>query len=166
MSTDVAGAKTGGGTGGGTGDGPDLRSLRAGDFPVRVPMTTRWSDNDVFGHLNNAVYYALFDSAINRWVGQATGLDPAALPAMGVVAESGCRYLGEVSYPQDVLVGLSVLRIGTSSVTYRPALFVAGADAPAAVGRWVHVYVDRVSRRPVPLPDVLRGALQELLDGR
>jgi acyl-CoA thioesterase FadM len=104
---------------------PDPRSLRAADFPVLLPMTTRWSDNDVFGHLNNAVYYSLFDSAINRWVGQATGLDPAALASMGVVAESGCRYLGEVSYPQDVRVGLAVARIGTSSVTYRPALFAA-----------------------------------------
>ena len=141
---------------------PDARSLRTADFPVLLPMSTRWSDNDVFGHLNNAVYYSLFDSAINRWVGQATGADPAALPAMGVVAESGCRYLGEVSYPQDVLVGLAVVRIGTSSVTYRPALFAADADAPAAVGRWVHVYVDRDDRRPVPLPDVLRSALEEL----
>ena len=141
---------------------PDPRTLRAADFPVQLRMTTRWSDNDVFGHLNNAVYYSLFDSAINRWVGQATGLDPAALPAMGVVAESGCRYLGQVSYPQDVRVGLAVVRVGTTSVTYRPALFAEADDAPAAVGRWVHVYVDRVTHRPVPLPDVLRSALAAL----
>ena len=141
---------------------PDPRTLRAAHFPVRMPMTTRWSDNDVFGHLNNAVYYQLFDSAINRWVGQALGLDPAALPAMGVVAESGCRYLGEARYPQDVSVGLAVARVGTSSVTYRPALFTGDDDAPVAVGLWVHVYVDRGSRRPVPLPDVLRSALEGL----
>lgn len=140
---------------------PDPRELRASDFPVLLPMTTRWSDNDVFGHLNNAVYYELFDSAINRWLGEATGLDPAALPAMGVVVESGCRFLGEVRYPQDVRVGLAVVRIGTSSVTYRPALFAAG-EAPAAVGRWVHVYVDHDTRRPVPLPDVVRSALERL----
>ena len=140
---------------------PDPRTLRAADFPVLLPMTTRWSDNDAFGHLNNAVYYALFDSAINRWVGQATGRHPAALPAMGVVAESGCRYLGEVSYPQDVRVGLAVARVGTSSVTYRLAAFGAD-DVPAAVGHWVHVYVDRGSRRPVPVPDVLRPALEGL----
>ena len=146
-------------------DAPDPRTLRATDFPVRLAMTTRWSDNDVFGHLNNAVHYSLFDSAINRWVGQATGFDPAALPAMGVVVESGCRYLGEISYPQDVFVGLAVLRIGTSSVTYRTALFAAGQDAPAAVGHWVHVYVDRGSRRPVPLPDVVRSALEGLGTG-
>ena len=144
---------------------PDERDLRPSDFPVVLPMTTRWSDNDVFGHLNNAVYYELFDSAINRWVGQATGLDPAALPAMGVVAESGCRYVGEVRYPQDVRVGLAVTRVGTSSVTYRLALFTADDDVPAAVGRWAHVYVDRGTRRPVPLPDALRAALERLQGG-
>lgn len=134
------------------------RDLRTADFPVLIGMTTRWSDNDVFGHLNNAVYYELFDSAINRWVGQVTGLDPSALPAMGVVAESGCRYLSQVAYPEDVRVGVAVVRIGTSSVTYRLGLF-SDDDAPAAVGRWVHVYVDRSTRRPVPIPDVLREAL-------
>ena len=144
---------------------PDLRALRAADFPVLLPMTTRWADNDVFGHLNNAVYYVLFDSAINRWVGQATGTDPAGLPAMGLVAESGCTYLGELRYPQDVRVGLSVVRVGTSSVTYRTALFAQDDDVPAAVGRWVHVYVDRDSRRPVPVPDVLRAALAQLQGG-
>jgi len=143
-------------------DEPDPRDLHAGDFPVLLPMTTRWSDNDVFGHLNNAVYYELFDSAINRWVGEVTGCDPAALPAMGVVAESGCRYLGEVRYPQDVRVGLAVARLGTSSVTYRLGLFAGDDDAPAAVGRWVHVYVDRQMRRPVPVPPELRTALERL----
>ena len=142
-------------------DKPDERDLRPDDFPVLLSMTTRWSDNDVYGHLNNAVYYELFDSAINRWVGEATGLDPAGLPAMGVVAESGCRFLGEVRYPQDVRIGLAVARVGTSSVTYRLALF-ASQEAPAAVGRWVHVYVDHDSRRPVPLPEALRSALEAL----
>ena len=141
-------------------DEPDPRQLRANDFPILLPMTTRWSDNDVFGHLNNAVYYELFDSAINRWMGEATSTDPGELPAMGVVAESGCRYLGEVRYPQDVRVGLAVARLGTSSVTYRLGLFAADDDTPAAVGRWVHVYVDRDSRRPVPLPDAVRSALE------
>jgi acyl-CoA thioester hydrolase len=144
---------------------PDLRVLRAADFPVLLTMSTRWSDNDVFGHLNNAVYYVLFDSAINRWVGQATGTDPTGLSAMGLVAESGCTYLGELRYPQDVRVGLSVVQVGTSSVTYRPAVFAQGDDVPAAVGRWVHVYVDRDTRRPVPLPDVLRSALHDLQGG-
>lgn len=140
----------------------DPRDLRAADFPVLLPMTTRWSDNDVFGHLNNAVYYELFDSAINRWLGEATSTAPGQLPAMGVVAESGCRFLGELSYPQDVRVGLAVSRLGTSSVTYRLGLFPADDDVPAAVGRWVHVYVDPRSRRPVPLPDLVRAALERL----
>ena len=144
---------------------PDPRTVRAADFPALLPMTTRWSDNDVYGHLNNAVHHQLFDSAINRWVGRTTGLDPSALPAMGVVAESGCRYLGELAYPQDVRVGLALARLGTSSVTYRLGLFAADDDAPAAVGRWVHVYVDRGSRRPVPVPEVLRSALDALRTG-
>jgi acyl-CoA thioesterase FadM len=130
---------------------------RSGRLPVERLISSTIALDDI-----NAVFYALFDSAINRWIGQATGLDPAALPGMGVVAESGCRYLGELSYPQDVRVGLAVVRIGTSSVTYRPALFAADDDVPAAVGRWVHVYVDRSSRRPVPIPDVLRSVLGRL----
>lgn len=142
----------------------DPRDLRPADFPVVEVLATRWSDNDVFGHLNNAVYYELFDSVINRWLGDATASDPTALPAMGVVAESGCRFFGEIAYPEPVRVALAVERLGRSSVTYRLALFggVDGDAAPAAVGRWVHVYVDRTTRRPVELPAVIRAALERL----
>lgn len=134
------------------------------DFPVIRPMPTRWADNDANGHLNNAVYYQLFDTAINGWLGDALGADPTRLPSMAVVAESGCRYLGEVGFPQPLLVGLGVARLGGSSVTYRLALFADERGAtPAAVGHWVHVYLDRVNRRPTPIPEPLRSVLAAAL---
>lgn len=132
----------------------------AADFPVRWPVTTRWADNDMFGHLNNAVYYALFDSAINGWINTSLGLDPLAAPWLGVVAESGCRYLAELRFPDPLTVGLAVTRLGNSSVTYRLGLWQQ--DGPtAAVGHWVHVYVDRAGRKPVPIPDPIRALLEK-----
>ena len=140
--------------------GVDERSLRAGDFPVHWPVLTRWTDNDMFGHLNNAVYYELFDTAINAWINTSLDVDPLAAPWLGVVAESGCRYFAELKFPDPLVVGLAVTRLGTSSVTYRLALFGDSAQAPvAAVGHWVHVYVDRTTRRPVPIPEDVRALL-------
>jgi acyl-CoA thioester hydrolase len=139
----------------------DERALTSADFPVHWPVLTRWTDNDMFGHLNNAVYYELFDTAINGWINTTLGLDPVAAPFLGVVAESGCRYFAELAFPDPLVVGLAVARLGTSSVTYRLAVF-ASADAAvpvAAVGHWVHVYVDRTTRRPVPIPEGVRELL-------
>jgi acyl-CoA thioester hydrolase len=142
----------------------DERALTSRDFPVHWPVHTRWTDNDMFGHLNNAVYYALFDTAINAWINTSTDVDPVTAPWLGVVAESGCRYFAELAFPAPLVVGLAVTRLGTSSVTYRLAVFEVGAgDAPvpvAAVGNWVHVYVDRSTRRPVPIPDAIRELLE------
>src|SRR6476660_4252207 len=133
------------------------------EFPVRHVASTRWSDNDMYGHLNNAVYYALFDSAINTWTGLHGGSAFAEAPVMGVVAESGCRYHAQVAFPGPVTVGLSVVRLGRSSVTYRLGLFggdePADADLAAATARWVHVYVDRGTGRPVEIPAPLRAAM-------
>ena len=136
-------------------------------FPLEWPLTTRWTDNDMFGHLNNAVYYALFDTAINAWLARDAGADPMTDPALPLVVESGCRYLAELAYPSPLVVGIGVSQLGTSSVTYRLGLYAAGlapADPVAAVGHWVHVYVDRTTRRPVPIPDPVR-ALHERLHG-
>ena len=144
----------------------DERALTSRDFPVHGPVHTRWTDNDMFGHLNNAVYYELFDTAINAWINTSTDVDPVTAPWLGVVAESGCRYFAELAFPAPLVVGLAVTRLGASSVTYRLAVFETGpkdADAPvpvAAVGDWVHVYVDRSSRRPVPIPDAIRSLLE------
>lgn len=144
---------------------PAPEGLTSHDFPVHWPALTRWADNDMFGHLNNAVYYQLFDTAINGWIAANVGIDPVAIPELGVVAESGCRFLGELGFPDRLIVGLAVTRLGRSSVTYRLAVFRApdapGSDAGplAALGHWVHVYVDRTTRRPVPIPDGIRALL-------
>ena len=135
------------------------QSLSSVDFPVHWPVLTRWTDNDMFGHLNNAVYYGLFDTAINAWINTNCGIDPLAVPWLGVVAESGCRYFAELKFPDPLVVGLAVTRLGDSSVTYRLGIFQEG-QAVAAVGHWVHVYVDRTSRRPVPIPDAIRSLLE------
>lgn len=147
---------------------PAPEGLTSHDFPVHWPVLTRWADNDMFGHLNNAVYYQLFDTAINGWIAANAGADPVAMPELGVVAESGCRFLGELAFPDRLAVGLAVTRLGRSSVTYRLAVFRAPDDsradgaaaAPlAALGHWVHVYVDRTTRRPVPIPEGIRVLL-------
>jgi acyl-CoA thioester hydrolase len=136
------------------------RELTSRDFPVHWPVLTRWTDNDMFGHLNNAVYYELFDTAINAWINTETDVDPVSAPWLGVVAESGCRYFAELAFPEPLVVGLSVTRLGTSSVTYRLAVFKPGEAEPvAAVGHWVHVYVDRTTRRPTAVPDGIRSLL-------
>ncbi len=131
------------------------------DFAVHWPVLTRWTDNDMFGHLNNAVYYELFDTAINAWINTNCGIDPLAVPWLGVVAESGCKYFAELKFPDPLVVGLAVARLGNSSVTYRLGIFGDG-QAVAAVGHWVHVYVDRESRRPVPIPGEIRALLQSI----
>ncbi|MFC7674003.1 acyl-CoA thioesterase [Mycolicibacterium sp. GCM10028919] len=139
----------------------DERSLTSRDFPVHWPVLTRWTDNDMFGHLNNAVYYELFDTAINAWINTSADVDPVTAPWLGVVAESGCRYFAELAFPDPLVVGLAVTRLGTSSVTYRLSVFAPDTEtAPvAAVGHWVHVYVDRTTRRPVPIPEAIRTVL-------
>jgi acyl-CoA thioester hydrolase len=136
-------------------------SLAARDFPVHWPVLTRWTDNDMFGHLNNAVYYELFDTAINAWINTTCGIDPLAAPWQGVVAESGCRYFSELKFPDPLIVGLAVDRLGNSSVTYRLALFQQHQPV-AAVGHWVHVYIDRATRRPMPIPGPIRSLLESI----
>ncbi|MFC0530842.1 acyl-CoA thioesterase [Phytohabitans kaempferiae] len=138
----------------------DPRALRRDDFPVLRELPTRWSDDDVYGHVNNAVHYAMFDTAVNGWLIDAAGTDIRRLPAIGLVVETQCRYFAELRFPDVVTAGLRLERLGNSSVVYRLALFGPRADAPAAVGRFVHVYVDRESRRPVPVPDRIRAALR------
>ena len=137
---------------------------RLDSFPVRVEVPTRWADNDMYGHLNNAVYYQLFDTVINGWLAEQVGGSPADAEVQGVVAESSCRFLAEVGFPDPVVVGMRVERLGTSSVTYALGLFRGGQEPVlAALGRWVHVYVDAKAKRSVPIPSQIREALATLL---
>jgi acyl-CoA thioester hydrolase len=129
-------------------------------------MSTRWSDNDHYGHVNNVVYYEFFDTAVNGWLIEASGCDVRTLPAIGVVAETSCRFLRELAFPDRVVTGLRLERRGTSSVVYELAIFREANGDPdgsaCAVGRFVHVYVDTVTRRPVPIPDPIARALDRL----
>ncbi|MGA8548405.1 MAG: thioesterase family protein [Mycobacterium sp.] len=144
---------------------PDSDTLTSRDFPVLWPVLTRWADNDMFGHLNNAVYYQLFDTAINGWINTNVAIDPVTIAAQGIVAESGCRYFSELHFPQRLVVGVAVTRLGRSSVTYRLGIFQVAEEHEeeqqkiAALGHWVHVYIDRTNRRPVPIPDAIRELL-------
>jgi acyl-CoA thioester hydrolase len=144
----------------------DRRALRRGDFDAVEPVTTRWSDNDMFGHLNNAVYLELFDSLLNAWMMAGTGVDEATAPVRGVVAESSCRYYAEVAYPGAVDVGVRVVRIGRTSLVLEFGLFVAGREEIATHGEWAQVYVDRETRRPAPIPDAVRGFLESVVAAR
>lgn len=131
-------------------------------FNVFRPMQTRWLDNDQYGHVNNIMYYAYFDTAVNGWLMDATGTDTSKLDVIGLVAETGCRYFKAVSFPEALEVGLRVAKVGNSSVIYELGLFRAGEDDLAALGKFVHVYVDAKTRKSAPIPDVIRKALADL----
>ena len=146
-------------------------------YAVWRQATTRWADDDVYGHMNNARYFELIDTAVNAHLAEATGVDIRTLPAVGVVAEVGCRYFREIGYPRPVDLGLVVERVGTSSVVYRIGLFQGDPDgegtSAAAEGRFVHVYVENrtdhdaaggaASRGVRPLPEEIRAAVVPLL---
>jgi acyl-CoA thioester hydrolase len=147
---------------------PRSRPTRS-DYSVWRRATTRWADDDVYGHMNNARYFELIDTAVNAHLAEATGVDIRRLPAVGVVAEVSCRYFREVGYPDPIDLGLVVDRIGTSSVVYRIGIFQGSGDDAAAEGRFVHVYVantDPGGGRPTtPVPDAIRAALEPLVAG-
>ena len=135
---------------------------RLADYRHSQAITTRWMDNDAYGHVNNAVYYAFFDTAVNTWLIERGVLDIEKSQTIGLVVETGCHYFAPLAYPQKVTAGLRVASLGRSSVRYEIALFAEGSDSAAAQGHFVHVYVDRSSRRPVKLPESLVHALQAL----
>jgi len=132
-------------------------------YRVFRPIGTRWMDNDVYGHVNNVVYYSWFDTAVNAWLIDQGVLDIHHGAVIGLVVETRCHYFAPLAFPQTVEAGLRVAHLGTSSVRYEVGLFAAGAPMTAAAGHFVHVYVDRATRRPVPLPVPLRQALTGLL---
>ncbi len=166
---------------------------RLADFGHALPIQTRWNDNDVYGHINNVVYYAYFDTVINRWLIGEGGLDPASSDVIGLCVESQCRYLAPAAYPDDLVAGLRVTKLGRSSVRYEVGIFRSASlgtepdthdpqtrdpqtrdpetrgpetrhtEELLAFGYFVHVFVDRAGRRPTSIPDKLRTALERLL---
>ncbi len=130
------------------------------DFAAFEPIETRWADNDVYGHINNVTYYAYFDTAVNRKLAHAGLLDIEAGDTIGLVVETGCQYHAPAAFPDRLEAGVRVARIGTSSVRYEIAIFREGEDSALAEGHFTHVYVDRASRRPKPLTDAWRAALE------
>jgi acyl-CoA thioester hydrolase len=140
------------------------RPLPRTHFPHFETIHTRWMDNDAYGHVNNVVHYSLFDTAVNRYLIEAGALDIHAGTVIGLVVETRCHYFESIAFPQTVHAGLRVAQRGRSSVQYELGLFADDAPTSAAVGRFVHVYVDRATRRPVPLPDPLLAALAPLQD--
>jgi len=139
-----------------------LPELRAGYRHFRV-ISTRWMDNDVYGHVNNVQYYSFFDTVVNGYLIAEGVLDPHASAVIGLVVETKCNYFESLTFPDEIQAGLRVGRIGGSSVRYEIGLFRCEDTQAAAQGHFVHVYVDRATRRPVALPDALRRALAPLL---
>ena len=133
------------------------------DYRHFTNIQTRWADNDVYGHVNNVVYYSWFDTAVNAHLIEQGALDIHHGPVIGLVIETQCNYFAPLAFPQTVWAGLRVAHLGKSSVRYEVGLFAEGEDLAAACGHFVHVYVDRHTRRPVPLPDNLKKTLETLL---
>lgn len=139
-------------------------SMRA-DYPHFLTIPTRWMDNDLYGHVNNATYYSFFDTVINRYLIDEGGLDIAAGSVIGLAVETHCQFHRALAFPEPVDAGLRVGKLGNTSVRYEVGLFSGDGAAAAASGYFVHVFVDRQSRRPTPLPQAVRAALQRLLVG-
>lgn len=142
----------------------DRQHLRS-DYAHFQPITTRWHDNDVYGHVNNVTYYSFFDSAVNTYLIEVGGLDIHNGEVVGFVVSSSCDYFASIAFPERIEIGLRVGKLGNSSVQYELAVFKAGEEEACAAGRFVHVFVDRKNNRPVSIPEGLRRALSDLLVG-
>lgn len=138
---------------------------RRGEYRLHVPIQTRWMDNDVYGHVNNVTYYSYFDTAVNGYLIEKGALDIEKGAVIGLVVETSCRYRAPISFPEAITAGVRVGCLGTSSVRYEIGLFRGNEEEAVAEGTFVHVYVDRATRRPVPLPPELKAALLPILAG-
>jgi len=132
------------------------------DYAYFLPITTRWMDNDVYGHVNNVTYYSYFDTIANHFLIREGGLDINTSPVIALVVESACTYRAPVAYPDELRAGLRVDKLSNRAVTYGIGIFTEGGTEPAAEGHFVHVFVDRETRKAVPIPDRIRAALQTL----
>jgi acyl-CoA thioester hydrolase len=133
------------------------------DYRHFQSIGTRWHDNDIYGHVNNVTYYSFFDSAVNTYLIEVGGLDIHNGGVVGFVVSSSCDYFASIAFPERIEIGLRVGKLGNSSVQYELAVFKVGEDEACAAGRFVHVFVDRESNRPLPIPETLRAALTALL---
>jgi len=140
---------------GGERSGPGTRA----SYVRFEPIETRWADNDVYGHVNNVAYYGYFDTAVNRALVAEGLLDIERGDPIGLVVETGCRYFASAAFPEALEAGLRIARLGTSSVRYEIGIFRSGEDEAIAEGFFIHVYVDRETRRPKPLPEAWRERL-------
>ena len=138
---------------------PEARSA----YRVFRPITTRWMDNDMYGHVNNVIYYSWFDTAVNAYLIEQGALDVHGGAIIGLVVETQCNYFAPLAFPQTIEAGIRVARLGGSSVRYEIGLFAQGQELCAAKGHFIHVYVDGASRRPTALPDQLKTTLEQLL---
>ena len=138
---------------------PVLRS----DYKVFYPIITRWMDNDIYGHINNVTYYSYFDSAVNRYLIEEGGLDIQNAATVAYVVNSNCHYLSPIAYPEDISVGIRVNKLGNSSINYGVSIFKADESEAAAVGEFIHVFVDRAENKSRPIPSPIRTALEKLL---
>lgn len=127
-----------------------------------LAIPTRWADNDVYGHVNNVVYYAFFDTAVNRFLMDHAGLEPTRSPVIGLVVETRCNYFAPIAFPETVEVGIAAAHIGRSSIRYDIGVFAEGSDETAAHGHFVHVYVETATRRPTDLPAPMRAAAERI----
>ena len=139
-----------------------MRSAPRSDWPHFVTIATRWMDNDVYGHVNNVQYYSYFDTAVNQFLIERGVLDIHHGAVVGFVVDSGCSYFSPVAFPDTVHVGIRVAKLGNSSVKYEIGIYRNDEQAPAAVGHFVHVYVERSSNRSVPIPENVRDVLDTL----
>ena len=143
-------------------DKPAVPEDTRADFGHFAHIPTRWMDNDVYGHLNNVVYYAYFDTVINRWLIAEAGLDPAKGAVVGLCVESKCRFLRTIAFPEDIDAGLRIEKLGSSSVRYGVGIFRHGSEQLCAIGYFVHVFVDR-DMKPVTIPPEMRRAFERLV---
>lgn len=141
----------------------ECKPISRSDYKIFYPISTRWMDNDIYGHVNNVTYYSYFDSAVNQYLIEKGGLDIHNAPVVGYVVNSSCNYLSGIAYPEKIEAGLRVIKLGNSSVTYGVGIFREGEESACAFGDFIHVFVNRAENRSVPIPDLIRSALEELL---
>jgi len=139
-----------------------MRNAVRSEFPHILAIPTRWMDNDAYQHVNNVVYYSYFDTAVNQFLIERGVLDIHQDRVVGMVVDTGCSYFSSIAFPDTVHVGMRVAKLGNSSVRYELALFRNDTTSPAAAGHFVHVYVDRDSNRPVPVPAAVRAVLASI----